>query len=38
MLAIDYDTVLAFDTSEIIFGANTSSILGQAILGQMILA
>lgn len=35
---IDYDAILAFDTSEVIFGTNTSSILGQAILGQMILA
>lgn len=35
---IDYNSLLAFDTSEIIFGsAGTTSILGQAILGQMIL-
>lgn len=35
---IDYDAVLAFDTSEVIFGTNTTSVLGQAILGQMVLA
>ena len=36
---IDYDTILAFDTSEIVFeNISTTSILGQAILGQMILA
>lgn len=35
---IDYDATLAFDTSEVIFGTNTSSVLGKAILGQMILA
>ena len=36
---IDYDTILAFNTSEIVFGnVSTTSILGQAILGQMILA
>lgn len=35
---IDYNTTLAFDTSEIVFGnASTTSILGQAILGQMVL-
>lgn len=40
ILNIDYDTLLAFDTSEIVFGAgtNTTSVLGQAILGQMVLA
>ena len=39
ILNIDYDTILAFDTSEIVFGnTSTTSILGQAILGQMILA
>jgi hypothetical protein len=38
ILNIDYDATLAFDTSEVIFGANTSSVLGQAILGQMVLA
>lgn len=38
ILNIDYDATLAFDTSEIIFGTNTSSVLGQAILGQMVLA
>lgn len=37
-LNIDYDAILAFDTSEVIFGTNTSSVLGQAILGQMVLA
>lgn len=36
---IDYDAILAFDTSEIIFSTTTTtSVLGQAILGQMILA
>jgi hypothetical protein len=37
---IDYDVTLAFDTSEVIFGATntTSSVLGKAILGQMVLA
>lgn len=39
---IDYDTLLAFDTSEIVFdyssSTSTSSILGEAILGKMILA
>lgn len=38
ILDIDYDAILAFDTSEIIFDTNTSSVLGQAILGQMVLA
>ena len=39
ILNIDYDTILAFDTSEIIFGnVSTTSVLGQAILGQLILA
>ena len=40
ILNIDYDTILAFDTSEIVFGntPTTTSILGQAILGQLILA
>ena len=38
-LNIDYDTILGFDTSEIVFGnTSTTSILGQAILGQMVLA
>lgn len=37
ILNIDYDAILSFDTSEIVFGTNTSSILGQAILGQMVL-
>lgn len=38
---IDYNTMLAFDTSEIVVGnviSSTTSALGQAILGQMILA
>ena len=35
---IDYDSMLAFDTSEIVFNTNVTSVLGQAILGQMILA
>lgn len=39
ILNIDYNALLAFDTSEIIFGTtSTTSILGQAILGQMVLA
>lgn len=39
LLNIDYNTALAFDTSEIVINnINTSSILGQAILGQMVLA
>jgi hypothetical protein len=39
ILTIDYDTLLAFDTSEIVTGAtSTTSVLGQAILGQMVLA
>ena len=36
ILSIDYNA-LAFDTTEIIAALNKSSILGQAILGQMIL-
>lgn len=36
---IDYETLLAFDTTEIVFeSSSTTSVLGQAILGQMILA
>jgi hypothetical protein len=36
---IDYDTLLAFNTSEIVISAtSTTSVLGQAILGQMVLA
>ena len=37
---IDYNSMLAFDTSEIILNesSSTSAILGQAILGQMVLA
>jgi hypothetical protein len=38
ILNIDYETFLAFDTSEIVIGATTTSVLGQAILGQMVLA
>ena len=39
ILDVDYDTLLAFDTSEIIIGETQStSILGQAILGQLVLA
>ena len=39
ILNIDYNTILAFDTSEIVFeNTSTTSILGQAILGQLILA
>lgn len=37
ILNIDYNKILAFDTSEIVFDKNSSSILGQAILGQLIL-
>lgn len=37
VLNIDY-TQLAFDTTEIVVGTNTTSVLGQAILGQMVLA
>ena len=37
LLNVDYST-LAFDTSEIVFGGvSTTSILGQAMLGRMIL-
>lgn len=38
LFEIDYDALLAFDTSEIVIGATTTSVLGQAILGQMVLA
>jgi hypothetical protein len=39
ILNIDYDTKLAFDTSELVTGtASTTAVLGRAILGQMILA
>ena len=39
ILNIDYNTLLAFDTSEIVTGATSiTSVLGQAILGQMVLA
>lgn len=37
ILNIDYDA-LAFDTTEIVIGSNTTSVLGQAILGQLVLA
>jgi hypothetical protein len=37
-ILLDYDQI-AFDTSEIVIGAtSTTSVLGQAILGQMVLA
>lgn len=40
ILTIDYDTLLAFDTSELVFGGatNTTAILDQAILDSLILA
>lgn len=38
LLNIDYDTTLGFDVSEIVFGGVASSVLGQAILGQLVLA
>lgn len=39
ILNIDYDTLLAFDTSEIVISAiSTTSVLGRAILGQLVLA
>lgn len=39
MLNIDYDSLLSFDTDEIVVGIiNVSSRLGQSVLGQMILA
>lgn len=37
VLSIDY-SALAFDTTEIVVGSATTSALGQAVLGQMILA
>lgn len=41
-LEINYDESLAFDVTEIVIGTdigtNTTSVLGQAILGQMVLA
>lgn len=37
ILNIDYDTTLAFDTSEIVVGKNPTPILGKAILGCMVL-
>lgn len=40
ILNIDYSALLAFDTSEIVIGStsgSTTAVLGQAILGQMIL-
>lgn len=41
LLNIDYDTLLAFDTSEIVIGSMptpTIAVLGQAMLGYMVLA
>jgi hypothetical protein len=39
MLNIDYENVLAFNTEEIVLDVtSTTSVLGQAILGQMVLA
>ena len=36
---IDYDNLLAFDTTELVINsAGTTSVLGQAILGQLVLA
>lgn len=38
ILTIDYEKLLAFDIAEIVIGgANTSAVLGKAILGQMVL-
>ena len=38
LFEIDYDTLLAFDTSEIVFDATVASaVLGEAIVGQMML-
>ena len=38
ILTIDYDNLLAFDTNELVFeAATTRAILGQAMLGRMIL-
>ena len=40
VLNIDYENTLGFDVTEIVIGGtvSTTSILGQAILGQMVLA
>ena len=41
LLNIDYATLLAFDTTEIVIGtssSDTTSMLGKAILGRMILS
>lgn len=38
VLSIDYENLLAFDTTEIICSTSASAVLGQAILGQLILA
>ena len=40
LFAIDYDSELAFDTTEIVFdsASSTTAVLGQAILGQLRLA
>ena len=35
---IDYDAYLAFDTSEIVTGVGSTSVLGQAIFGKLVLA
>ena len=39
ILIIDYDTLLKFDTSEIVIGSSgaTTAVLGKAILGSMVL-
>ena len=38
IINIDYATLLAFNTNELVFDVNTSPILGHAILGQLVLA
>lgn len=38
ILDIDYESYLSFNTDEIIINNDTTSVLGQAILGQLILA
>ena len=35
---IDYETSLAFDVTEIVFEDSSSSILGKAVLGRLVLA
>lgn len=37
VLNIDYNSLLAFDTDEIVFDPSNSAILGEAILGQLVL-